>query len=84
VRHVPDWLSSLAHTIRRLQHDRTSDAWRGWTTPAATEHMMSGQDWVLTREDLLVAFGLVDVLAGLIVSIRSLQRQIEVQTERTA
>jgi hypothetical protein len=99
---------------------------------------MSGQDWVLTWEDLLLAFailllavemikstrmgmrsivdhilamalfiamlvefllvqqagtstfflltmiGLVDVLVGFIVSIRSSQRQIEVQTERTA
>ena len=108
-----------------------------WTTPVATVHMMSGQDWVLTWEDLLLAFailllalemikstrmgmrsivdhvlamalfiamlvefllvqragtstfflltmiGLVDVLVGFIVSIRSSQRQIEVQTERT-
>jgi len=110
----------------------------GWTAPVATVHMMSGQDWVLTWEDLLLAFailllalemikstrmgirsivdhalsmalfiamlvefllvqragtstfflltmiGLVDVLVGFIVSIRSSQRQIEVQTERTA
>ena len=109
-----------------------------WTTPVATVHMMSGQDWILTWEDLLLAFailllavemikstrmgmrsivdhilamalfiamlvefllvqqagtstfflltmiGLVDVLVGFIVSIRSSQRQIEVQTERTA
>ena len=107
-----------------------------WTTPVATVHMMSGEDWVLTWEDLLLAFailllalemikstrmgmrsivdhilamalfiamlvefllvqragtstfflltmiGLVDVLVGFIVSIRSSQRQIEVQTER--
>jgi hypothetical protein len=105
-----------------------------WTTPIATIHMMSGQDWVLTWEDLLLAFtilllaveilkstrmgmrsiidhvlamalfigmlvefllvrqagtsafflltmiGLVDVLVGFIVSIRSSQRQVEVQT----
>ncbi len=108
----------------------------GWTTPVTTVHMMSGQDWVLTWEDLLLAFailmlaveiikstrmgmrsivdhvlamalfivmlvefllvqragtstfflltmiGLVDVLVGFIVSIRSSQRQVEVQTER--
>lgn len=107
-----------------------------WTTPVATVHMMSGEDWVLTWEDLLLAFailllalemikstrmgmrsivdhvlamalfiamlvefllvqragtstfflltmiGLVDVLVGFIVRIRSSQRQIEVQTER--
>ena len=109
----------------------------GWTTPVTTVHMMSGQDWVLTWEDMLLAFailllaveiikstrmgmrsivdhvlamalfivmlvefllvqragtstfflltmiGLVDVLVGFIVSIRSSQRQVEVQTERT-
>jgi hypothetical protein len=106
----------------------------GWTTSVATVHMMSGQDWVLTWEDLLLAFAilllaveimkstrmgmrsivdhvlamalfivmlvefllvrqagtstfflltmisLVDVLVGFIVSIRSSQRQVEVQT----
>ena len=108
----------------------------GWTTPVATIHMMSGQDWVLTWEDLLLAFsilllaveimkstrmgmrsivdhvlamalfivmlvefllvrqagtstffllmmiGLVDVLVGFIVSIRSSQRQVEIATDR--
>ncbi|MGO9703454.1 MAG: hypothetical protein ACLPX7_29825 [Xanthobacteraceae bacterium] len=108
----------------------------GWTTPVTTVHMMSGQDWVLTWEDLLLAFailllaveiikstrmgmrsivdhvlamalfivmlvefllvqragtstfflltmiGLVDVLVGFIVSIRSSQRQVEIETER--
>lgn len=110
----------------------------GWTRPVTTVHMMSGQDWVLTWEDMLLAFailllaveiikstrmgmrsivdhvlamalfivmlvefllvqragtstfflltmiGLVDVLVGFIVSIRSSQRQVEVETERTA
>ncbi len=105
-----------------------------WTTPVATIHMMSGQDWVLTWEDLLLAFsilllaveilkstrigmrsivdhvlamalfigmlvefllvrqagtstfflltmiGLVDVLVGFIVRIRSSQRQVEIQS----
>jgi hypothetical protein len=105
-----------------------------WTTSVATIHMMSGQDWVLTWQDLLLAFtilllaveilkstrmgmrsivdhvlamalfvgmlvefllvrqagtstfflltliGFVDVLVGFIVSIRSSQRQVEVQT----
>ena len=109
-----------------------------WTTQAATVHMMSGQDWVLTWEDLLLAFSifllwieiikstrigmrsimdhvlamalfiamlvefllvrqagtstffllmiiaLVDVLAGFIVSIRSSQRRVEVETDRGA
>jgi O-antigen ligase len=104
--------------------------------PFATIHMMSGRDWVLTYEDLLIAFAilllaveimkatrmgmrtivdhilamalfivmliefllvrqagtstfflltmiaLVDVLAGFIVSIRSSQRQVEIDAER--
>jgi hypothetical protein len=108
----------------------------GWTTPLATIHMMSGEDWVLTWEDILLAFailllavemmkstrfgtrsivdhilamalfiamlvefllvrragtstfflltmlGLVDVLVGFIVSIRSAQRGVEVETTR--
>lgn len=109
-----------------------------WTAPVAMVHMMSGEDWVLTWEDLLLAFAifllwieiikstrigmrsimdhvlamalfvamlvefllvrqagtstffllmiiaLVDVLAGFIVSIRSSQRRVEVETDRGA
>jgi|SRR5581483_2877785 len=29
-----------------------------WTSPVASVHMMSGQDWVLTWEDILLAFAL--------------------------
>jgi hypothetical protein len=110
----------------------------GWTTPVTTVHMMSGEDWVLTWEDMLLAFAilllaveiikstrmgmrsivdhvlamalfivmlvefllvqkagtstfflltmicLVDVLVGFIVSIRSSQRQVEIETQRAA
>jgi hypothetical protein len=109
-----------------------------WTAPVTTVHMMSGQDWVLTWEDILLAFSilllaveimkstrigmrtivdhvlamalfvvmlvefllvqragtstffllmmisLVDVMVGFIVSIRSSQRQIEIDSERPA
>jgi hypothetical protein len=109
-----------------------------WNAPASTVHMMSGQDWVLTWEDLLIAFSIlllaveimkstrigmrtiidhmlamllfiamlvefllvdragtstfflltmiavVDVLVGFTVSVRSSQRQIEIETERAA
>jgi len=109
-----------------------------WTAPITTVHMMSGEDWVLTWEDILLAFsilllaveiikstrmgmrsivdhilamvlfigmlvefllvkqagtstfflltmiGLVDVLVGFIVSIRSSQRQVEIETNRAA
>jgi len=109
-----------------------------WTTQATVVHMMSGQEWKLTWEDILLAFsvlllaveiikstrmgaraivdhvlsmalfvvmlvefllvpragtstffllttiGLVDVVDGFIVSIRSSLRQVEVETERAA
>ena len=109
-----------------------------WTAPVTTVHMMSGENWVLTFEDLLLAFSifllwieiikstrmgmrsimdhvlamalfiamlvefllvrqagtstffllmiiaLVDVLAGFIVSIRSAQRRLEIETDRGA
>ncbi len=109
-----------------------------WTAPITIVHMMSGQDWVLTWEDILLAFsilllaveiikstrmgmrsivdhilamvlfigmlvefllvkqagtstfflltmiGLVDVLVGFIVSIRSSQRQVDIETNRAA
>ncbi len=29
-----------------------------WTAPVTTIHMMSGQDWILTWEDLLIAFSI--------------------------
>jgi hypothetical protein len=128
---VPFVIYNIVAFILRLPDDI-------WTTQAATVHMMSGQDWVLTWEDLLLAFSifllwieiikstrmgmrsimdhvlamalfvamlvefllvrpagtstffllmsiaLVDVLAGFIVSIRSSQRRVEVETERVA
>jgi hypothetical protein len=109
-----------------------------WTAPVTTVHMASGQAWVLTWEDILLAFSilllaveimkstrigmrtivdhvlamalfvamlvefllvqragtstffllmmisLVDVMVGFIVSIRSSQRQIQVEEERAA
>jgi hypothetical protein len=29
-----------------------------WTAPVTTVHMMSGQDWILTWEDILIAFSI--------------------------
>ena len=109
-----------------------------WTEPLATIRMMSGQDWVLTWEDVLIAFsllllwveilkatrigmrgvvdhflalalfigmlvefllvqragtstffllmtiGLIDVLAGFVVRVRSAQRQVEVEGPQQA
>src|ERR1700676_4522745 len=42
----------------------------GWTTPVATVHMMSGQDWVLTWEDLLLAFAILLLWIEIIKSTR--------------
>jgi hypothetical protein len=128
---IPFVIYNIVAFILRLPDDI-------WTTQAATVHMMSGQDWVLTWEDLLLAFSifllwieiikstrmgmrsimdhilamalfvamlvefllvrqagtstffllmiiaLVDVLAGFIVSIRSAQRRLEIETDRAA
>ncbi len=128
---IPFVIYNIVAFILRLPDDI-------WTTQAATVHMMSGQDWVLTWEDLLLAFSifllwieiikstrmgmrsimdhilamalfvamlvefllvrqagtstffllmiiaLVDVLAGFIVSIRSSQRRLEIETDRAA
>ena len=31
----------------------------GWTAPVTTVHMMSGEDWVLTWEDILLALAIL-------------------------
>ena len=41
-----------------------------WTTPVTTVHMMSGQDWVLTWEDILLAFAIFLLWIELIKSAR--------------
>ena len=41
-----------------------------WTSPAATLHMMSGQDWSLTWEDLLIAFAVFLLWVEIIKSTR--------------
>ena len=48
----------------------------GWTTPVATIHMMSGQDWVLTWEDLLIAFSILLLAVEVIKSTRMGTRSI--------
>jgi hypothetical protein len=48
----------------------------GWTTPAATIHMMSGVDWVLTWEDILLAFSIlllaVEIMKSTRIGLRSI------------
>jgi|SRR5580658_9279101 hypothetical protein len=41
-----------------------------WTASVATVHMMSGQDWVLTWEDLLIAFSIFLLWIEIIKSTR--------------
>ena len=51
-----------------------------WTSPAATMHMMSGQDWVLTWEDVLIAFAIfllwVEIIKSTRFGIRSVMDHI--------
>jgi hypothetical protein len=47
-----------------------------WTSPVTTVHMMSGQDWVLTWEDVLIAFGIVLLWIEIIKSTRVGMRSV--------
>ncbi len=47
-----------------------------WTTSVATVHMMSGQDWVLTWEDLLLAFAILLLAVEIMKSTRMGMRSI--------
>jgi len=128
---IPFVIYNIVAFIFRLPGDN-------WTAPVTTVRMISGQDWVVTWEDALIALSilllaveiikstrvgmraivdhmlamvlfiamlvefllvdraatstfflmmiitLVDVLVGFTVSVRSSQRQVEVETERAA
>jgi len=47
-----------------------------WTSPVTTVHMMSGQDWVLTWEDILLAFAIFLLWIELIKATRAGTRSI--------
>ena|SRR5215472_2548888 len=47
-----------------------------WTATVTTVHMMSGQDWVLTWEDMLIAFSIVLLWIELIKSTRIGMRSV--------
>jgi hypothetical protein len=47
-----------------------------WTAAATTVHMMSGQDWVLTFEDLLIAFSIFLLWIEIIKSTRLGSRSV--------
>lgn len=52
----------------------------GWTSPVTTVHMMSGQDWVLTWGDILIAFAIfllwVEIIKSTRIGIRSVMDHI--------
>jgi hypothetical protein len=51
-----------------------------WASPVTTVHMMSGQDWVLTWEDVLIAFGIfllwIEIIKSTRVGMRSVMDHI--------
>ena len=51
-----------------------------WTAPVTTVHMMSGQDWVLTWEDLLLAISIlllsVEILKSTRIGMRTIMDHI--------
>ncbi|HUD89600.1 MAG TPA: hypothetical protein VMR17_24345, partial [Xanthobacteraceae bacterium] len=47
-----------------------------WTAPVTTVHMMSGQDWVLTWEDLLLACSILLLWVEIIKSTRIGMRSV--------
>jgi hypothetical protein len=51
-----------------------------WVGPATTVHMMSGVDWVLTWEDLLLAFGIfllwIEIIKATRLGMRSVMDHI--------
>jgi len=47
-----------------------------WTSPVGTVHMMSGQDWVLTWEDVLLAFAIFLLWVEIVKSTRLGTRSI--------
>jgi hypothetical protein len=47
-----------------------------WTAPVTTVHMMSGQDWVLTWEDTLLAFSILLLWVEIIKSTRIGMRSV--------
>jgi hypothetical protein len=48
----------------------------GWTAPVTTVHMMSGADWVLTWEDVLIAFAIFLLWIELIKATRMGMRSV--------
>ena len=47
-----------------------------WTAPVTTVHMMSGRDWVLTWEDILIAFSIFLLWVEMIKATRMGMRSV--------
>ena len=51
-----------------------------WTAPATTVHMMSGQDWVLSWEDIILAFSIfllwIEIIKSTRIGMRSVMDHI--------
>jgi hypothetical protein len=48
----------------------------GWTTPVTSVRMMSGEDWVVTWEDMLLAFSILLLAIEILKSTRMGMRSI--------
>ena len=66
---IPFVIYNIVAFIFRLPNDN-------WTAPVTTVHMMSGQDWVLTWEDLIIAFSILLLAIEIVKSTRVGMRTI--------
>jgi hypothetical protein len=70
---IPLVIYNIVAFIFRLPNDI-------WTAPAATVHMMSGGEWILTWEDILIAFSIfllwVEIVKATRVGMRSVMDHI--------
>jgi len=70
---VPFVVYNIGAFILRLPDDI-------WIAPATTVHMMSGQDWVLSWEDILLAFSIfllwVEIIKSTRIGMRSVMDHI--------
>ena len=66
---VPFVIYNIVAFILRLPEDI-------WTTRAVTVHMMSQQDWIMTWEDILLAFAILLLWVELIKSTRIGMRSV--------
>jgi hypothetical protein len=70
---VPFVIYNIVAFIFRLPDDI-------WTAPATTVHMMSGQDWVLSWEEIILAFAIfllwIEIIKSTRIGIRSVMDHI--------